>query len=268
MKKLLKSVRGITLAEVMVSMIITGIISAAMFRAYISQHQAWNMQEAVIETQQNTRAAIDELTRQIRMTGYGLPTGLNALEVYDTNPDTIIVIYAANECDAPIQHAMPQPSAELRCDGSDVSCFSAGQESYIFDPFTETGEFFVITNVQTGSSHIQHNLAPLSRAYPLGSKVIAIDRVKFYIDYTDNLHPNLMVKVGAYAPQVYAENITDLQFVYTLKNGMTVDAPSIVNDIRQVAIAVTGRTAEPNVDIANQPYRYRDYQSNVNLRNF
>ena len=158
MKKLLKSIRGMSLAEVMVAMIITGIISAAMFRAYISQHRAWNTQESVIETQQNTRAAIDELTRQIRMAGYGLPTNLNALEVYNTNPDTIIVIYAASECDAPIQHPMPNTSAELRCDGYDISCFAEGQEVYIFDPFTESGEFFEITAVQTAASHIQHNL--------------------------------------------------------------------------------------------------------------
>ncbi len=268
MKKILKSVRGVTLSEVLVAMIITGIISAAMFRAYISQHHAWNIQEAVIETQQNSRAAIDELTRQIRMTGYGLPAGLNALEVYNTNPDTIVVIYAAADCDAPIEHAMPNPSAELRCDGHDVSCFSDDQEIYIFDPFTETGEFFVLTSVQVAAAHLQHNTMVLSKAYPKGSILMAIDRVKFYIDYTDSLHPNLMVKVGTYAPQVYAENMIDLQFVYTLKNGMAVDAPVMVNDVRQVAVAVTGRTSRPDTDMSEQPYRFRDYQSNVNLRNF
>ena len=267
MKRILKSIKGLTLVEILIALIITGILSAAMFRIYINQHHAWMIQDSVIEMQQNARAAIDELGRQIRQTGYELPNGLPALEAYDTNPDTIVIHYNGGECDAPIEHDMPQPSAELRCDGHYVGCFTDGQTAYIFDPFTETGEFFVITQVQVASSHVQHNITTLSKCYPKGSIILSLDRVKFYIDRSDALHPKLMVQVGAYPPQVYAEDITDLQFTYKLKNNMVVSVPPLAEDVREVYITLTARTQNPDVEFTASPYRFETYRSGVYLRN-
>jgi len=268
MMKLVKSIKGITLIEIIVALFVTGVISAAMFRIYINQHHAWLIQDSVIEMQQNARASIDEVTRQLRMTGFELPTGLPPIEGYDTNPDTIIITYKADgDCDAPIIHPMPQPSSELRCDGHDVSCFYDGQQAYIFDPFVEEGEFFVITQVQVAASHIQHNITPLSKCYPVGSIILAIDRVKFYIDQSDTLHPKLMIQVGSAPPQIYAEDIVDLQFTYTLKNGIVTQLPTVPKDVRGISITVTARTSNPDVEFADEPYRFETYESRVYLRN-
>jgi len=267
MKKLLKSIRGVTLVEVLLALLITGIISAAMFRVYINQHHAWMIQDRVIEMQQSARASIDELTRQLRMCGYALPVTLDAFTAYNTDPDTITIYYKSTACEAPIVHAMPQPSAELRCDGNDVSCFYDGQYAYIFDPTAETGEFFTITQVQAASAHVQHNLGPLSKAYPAGSQLLSIEVVKFYIDRSDTLHPKLMIQLGSSAPQIYAENIVDLQFTYTLKNGVTVDVPAIKDDVRRIGVQVTARTPDPDVEFEANPYRLETYQSQVYLRN-
>ncbi len=238
-----------------------------MFRVYINQHHAWIVQDNVIEMQQNARAAIDELTRQIRMSGYALPNGMSAFDASNTDPDTIRIYYKTASCDAPIEHDMPQPSAELRCDGHDVSCFYDGQIAYIYDPNLESGEFFEITHVQTGSSHIQHNTTVLSRSYPSGSQLMSIEAVKYFVDSSDPDHPRLMVQVSNGTPQVYAEDIEDLQFAYTMKNGVTVDNPVLKNDVRQIAITIRARTPNPDVELAGSPYRYRTYQSKVYLRN-
>jgi hypothetical protein len=268
MMKLVKSVKGITLIEILVALFVTGVISAAMFRIYLNQHHAWLIQDSVIEMQQNARASIDELTRQLRMAGYELPTGLAAIGGFNTNPDTIFVNYRMEDgCDAPIEHAMPQPSAELRCDGHYVGCFYDGQQAYIFDPFVEQGEFFIITHVQEAAYHIQHNITTLSKCYPQGSIIIPVDRVKFYIDQSDTLHPKLMIQVGAAPAQVYAEDIVDLQFTYTLKNGSVSDVPTIPKDVRGISVRVTARTPNPDVEFANEPYRFETYESRVYLRN-
>jgi Tfp pilus assembly protein PilE len=267
MMKILKSIRGVSLVEVLIALFITGVLSAAMFRIYINQHHAWMIQDSVIEMQQNARAAIGELTHYIRLTGFQLPNKLPPLQAYNTNPDTIIINYNGGTCNAPIEHAMPQPSAELRCDGHYVGCFFEGQEAYIFDPFAETGEFFTITHVQISSSHIQHNTTTLSKCYPKGSVILALDRVKFYIDRSDTLHPKLMVKFGSYAPQVYAEDITDLQFTYTLKNGAVTSTPTVAYDVREVGITVTARTQKRDIGLAGNPYRHETYASRVYLRN-
>lgn len=270
MIKPLKSNQGVTLPELLIALLLTALLSAAMFKIYINQHHAWLIQDRVIEMQQNARAAIDELTRQLRQAGYELPNGLKPIEAYDTNPDTVVIYYKSNlKCEATIGKQMPQPSSELDCDhpSSDVSCFAEGQYVFILDPYIEQGEFFTISHVQTTPAKIQHNADPLSRCYPAGSIILGLDKVKFYIDESDADHPRMMIQVGENIPQVYAEDIVDLQFEYTLKNGMTVAVPSIPRDVRDISIKLTARTPDPDVEFADNPYRYETYQSRVYLRN-
>ena len=266
--KIISNCRGVSLVEVLIALFMTGLVVASVFGIYINHHKNWMIQEEVTDMQQNARAVIDELTRQVRMAGHGLPLGLPGIEAYNTNPDTIVVTYQANGCDAPLEHAMPQPSAELRCDGHDVSCFVDGQWAYIFSPDSGGGEFFLITHVQTGSSHIQHNTMSLSRAYPAGSILLSLERVKYYIDRTDTLRPKMMMQLVGQTPQVYAENIEDLQFLYVMKNGTIVDVPVTAADIRSVRMSLTGRSSKPDPDFPSDPYRRRTFASEINLRNF
>ncbi len=268
LKMLLKNNRGVSLVEVLIGLFMTGLVVASVFGVYVNHHKNWMIQEDVTEMQQSARAVIDELTRQVRMAGHGLPLGLPGLEAYNTNPDTIVITYQANGCDAPLEHTMPNTSAELRCDGHDVSCFEDGQWAYIFNPDSGGGEFFLITEVQVGSSHIQHNTMALSRAYTAGSILLSLERVKYYIDRTDTLRPKLMMQLLGQTPQVYAENIEDLQFRYVMKNSAVVDVPVSTADIRSVRISLTGRSARPDPDFPADPYRRRTFASEVNLRNF
>jgi type IV pilus assembly protein PilW len=62
--------RGFTLVELMITVAISGIVIAAIYSAYISQQRTYLAQEQVAEMQQNIRAAIDMMTREIRMAGY------------------------------------------------------------------------------------------------------------------------------------------------------------------------------------------------------
>ena len=254
--------------EVLIAMFLSAVVLIIIFKVFVTQHYNWSVQEQVTDMQQNARAAIDELSRQIRMAGHELPLGLPGIIAYNTNPDTIIITYGDGGCDAPIEFTMPLPSAELRCDGHDISCFKDGQYVYIFHPDSGGGEFFQISEVQVAAAHIQHNKDPLSQCYAKGAIILALQRIKYFIDNTDTLHPNLMMQLPGQVPQIYSENIEDLQFVYTMKNGMIVDAPAIVDDIRQVRIVMTARTNIPDSEFPDDPYRRRQYTSRVNLRNF
>ncbi|UCD17258.1 MAG: hypothetical protein JSV44_12545 [Candidatus Zixiibacteriota bacterium] len=263
----LRSENGVSLLEALLALFLAGIVTVAIFKVYVNQHKNWSIQEQVTDMQQNARAAIDELTRQIRMAGHKIPIQLDGIQAYNTNPDTIIISYASSGCRAPIEHKMPTPSSELRCDGHDISCFYEGQWVYIFHPDSGGGDFFEITEVQVAASHIQHNKTILSRSYDKNAIVLALEQVKYYIDYSDTLHPNLMMKLPGRSPEVYAENIEDLQFQYRMKNGVTVDVPAIPEDIREVIISLTARTAIPDPDFPDDPYRRRTFASSVNLRN-
>jgi prepilin-type N-terminal cleavage/methylation domain-containing protein len=269
MKKKLshKNQRGMALVELLIALVMTGVIVWAGYGIYIAQHESWITQEQISDMQHNARVAMHELETRIRMAGYGLPFGIESIHASNTNPDTITILFQ-NEinCEATIEHSMPQPSSELRCDGHDVSCFRDESWAYIYDPSADTGEFFWITWVQVGSSHIQHNTMDLSRCYPAGSIVMFVDMFKFYIDTTDSNHPNLIRQGVGETPQVYAENIEELQFRYGLANGVFLDAPPAASVVREVLITLTARTERKDLQFEGK-YRRRTLASDVKVRN-
>jgi len=262
--------RGTTFLEVMIALAIMGVVTTAIFNLYITQHKNYMIQDDITNIQQNTRASIDELSRHIRMAGYGLPLGLPALVAANTNPDTITITYLSNGCDTYLSAPMPQPSAELKC-GTDISCFYDGQWVFIYDPDSAAGEWFEITEVQGAAYHLQHNTMVLSRAYDANALVLAMSQIKFFIDATtDPDHPNLMLQLPGQPPQVYAEDVTDLQFRYRMKNGVVLDEPIVVSDVREVLISVAGRSHTPDIELAEDPedqYRQRTFSTSVYLRN-
>ncbi len=270
MKRLMRrciSQRGFSIMEMLIALALTGIITTAVFRAFMTQEKHYTAQDDITTIQQNARASIDELTRQIRMAGHAVPMGLAAITVSNANPDTITINYRASDCGANLSVAMAEVTSELKF-ATAIDCFTEGQWGYIFAPDSAWGEFFEITGVETGSNTLQHVTMNLSHKYPVNSQVMVIAHMKFYVDNTtDAEHPRLMVKSIGKPAAVYAENMTDLQFRYRLKNGSVVDDPALVSDIREVQISITGRSNNRDYLTTGRPYRTRTYASSVNVRN-
>ncbi len=61
---------GFTLIELLIAMAITGIVSAGIFTAFQSQQKSYIIQDDVTVMQQNLRAGMDMMVREIRMAGY------------------------------------------------------------------------------------------------------------------------------------------------------------------------------------------------------
>jgi type IV pilus assembly protein PilW len=70
----IKNSDGLTLIELMVALVISSMVIAAIFMAFNSQHKSYVVQERVAAMQQNLRAGMDMMVRDIRMAGYD-PTG-------------------------------------------------------------------------------------------------------------------------------------------------------------------------------------------------
>jgi len=65
---------GFTLVELLIAMTIGLIILTALSSTFLMQRKIYDIQEQVVEMVQNARAAMDMMTREIRMAGYD-PTG-------------------------------------------------------------------------------------------------------------------------------------------------------------------------------------------------
>lgn len=89
-KDILKDQKGITLVEVLIASLLTLIIGAAALGFYVTQHNSWLVQEDVSEMQQNIRVVLDEISKNIRRAGYGVPAGHPTILV---GSDTLTLFY-------------------------------------------------------------------------------------------------------------------------------------------------------------------------------
>jgi type IV pilus assembly protein PilW len=80
--------KGFTLVELLVAMAISGIVAGAIFTAFQSQQKSYLIQDQVTEMQQNLRAGMDIMVRDIRMAGYsqGAP-GFGITDIYPRDKD-------------------------------------------------------------------------------------------------------------------------------------------------------------------------------------
>ncbi len=79
---------GFTLVELLIAMAVGGVVMAAVMTSFMSQHETYLAQDEVVEMQQNTRVALDMLSRDIRSIGYDpvrLGAGLTTTGIHDDN---------------------------------------------------------------------------------------------------------------------------------------------------------------------------------------
>ncbi len=77
-KNELYCVNGFTLLELMVTLFISSIIMVAAYSSFHSQQQSFISQDQVTEIQENIRAGLDMMMREIRMAGYDPSDSVNA----------------------------------------------------------------------------------------------------------------------------------------------------------------------------------------------
>ena len=61
--------KGVTLIELLVVLVISTILIGGIYRLFITQSKVYTVQEQVVEVQQNTRAAMEIMLKDLRMTG-------------------------------------------------------------------------------------------------------------------------------------------------------------------------------------------------------
>ncbi|UCC80922.1 MAG: prepilin-type N-terminal cleavage/methylation domain-containing protein [Candidatus Zixiibacteriota bacterium] len=260
---------GFTMVEILIALIVASVVISVAFELYITQHNQLLVQEDVSEIQGNARAAAELLAEEIRKTGFLLPGIVTSMEAANSNPDTLVIKYATPKlAGVYLDQPMVTGSDVLRCTGNPLNELVAGDWVFIYDEAADTGEAFVVTDVNYQYSAIYHDLNPLGRAYPAGSALYAIARNKFYVDYSNHANPNLMIERLGQSPEIYAENIEHLDFEYYLEDGTSTTMYANPFDVRMIGINVRAKSLRPELNSPNGDYRKRDFSLKVKLRNF
>ncbi len=90
------TVGGFTLVEVLVAMAIGAIVMTSVVTSFLSQQRTYRLQDELLGMQQNLRAAMDIMTREIRMAGYD-PSGDSMAGVVYAAEDEIEFTMDLNE---------------------------------------------------------------------------------------------------------------------------------------------------------------------------
>lgn len=126
-----KKTRGFSLVELMIAMAVGLVVLGAAYGIFTSQNKTLKAQEQIVELQQNVRAAMGMITRDVRRAGYnpqratfsGLTVGATQIEIradFDgngsTNGTNEYIVYAYDSTNMKITKKIgdgaPQPVAE------------------------------------------------------------------------------------------------------------------------------------------------------------
>ena len=91
MKSIMRNESGVTIMELLIAVLITGIISAAGFQFYGNVHNQSLAQQDISDMQLSARSSLQDISRSLRMAGYKLPAGHAP---YRLSGDSLYVYYS------------------------------------------------------------------------------------------------------------------------------------------------------------------------------
>jgi len=262
--------KGVTLIELIIALAISAVLVGALYGTFLTQQYGYKVQDDVLDMQQNTRVALNEMLREIRMAGFGnigpiLPVTISGRTYnYVINPEVpskgALTILGAIGGTTTLTGINPPPN-QNQIMVSGTALFDtikrkyisiAGIESYVITSIsanTLTLDRNVVTSFKTGGNTPVHAIRAITYLIPFGTTV---------------LRRNENLGGGA---QPLAEDIENVTFQYFDENRNPTLIPL---DIRTIRVTVTARTKNADLRFkagAGDGYRRRQVASNILLRN-
>jgi len=272
--------RGFTLVELMVAMAISLVVMGAIFLTFKSQQDSYIIQDQITATQQNLRAAMYILTRDIQMAGYytNFDGDQYTMDWDDLDGDNEIIrplIYAQNN--------VADGGGDNIKDNTDVIVIvKAGSEGRQLGAGEgATAGIITLTSRDLGGSSVDDDLNNTTMKYGIlarddlsAAEFFEVDSASGVINPPGGLAQNydkddwifradvIIYRIDENATnpglrrrnlgsdngyQVAAENIDNLQFRYLLSDGTWTNNPAGQEpNVRAVEISLLARTANIN----------------------
>ena len=277
MDSLLRKNKGLTLIELMVALVITGILVAAIYRTFIGQQKTYTVQEQVVDMQQNARAAVNRMTTEMRMAGFGnvsmlLPDmntnawcGKNNWDV--VNPDypaagSVTILYGIGSATLAAIPVANQITVNSLTDSQGNVLFDTGDRKYVSIGGVES---YTITNIAGTILTLSGNL---TYSHAVGTPVYGIRAVSYQVDGTQTLLRDEIPRPSTQVVQLaqpLADNIESLQFGY---RDASDNPPASNANIRVILVTLRARTNVSDPEYKTDGgFRKRQIASRIHLKN-
>ncbi|MGZ6347171.1 MAG: hypothetical protein ACXWNC_06340, partial [Anaerolineales bacterium] len=267
------------LIELLVALSVSGILIAGAYRTFVSQQHTYAVQDQVVDMQQNIRLAINRMTRELRMAGFG-GGGVDSWAngeffkhgaVYGfgnvVNPgagDTSITVFEGFETLIRTTLSLNANTAANSIFVNDVSSFDTANRKYIS---INGSEVHHISNINAGNKELQFlGWDKLTTDHLAGEPVYLLQAITYSIGMFDGKSCLLRNDHLGGPAQPVAENVESLRFAYFDVNG---NPTANSADIRMIQVTVVARSdqVDPELAKAGDGFRRRTLTSNLQLRN-
>jgi prepilin-type N-terminal cleavage/methylation domain-containing protein len=267
MKSPLRQNKGITLIELLVALVIAGILMAAIYRTFMSQQKTYVIQEQVVDMQQNVRALINRMMREIRIAGFGnvsmvLPVTIggrtfnNVVNLDIPVAGALTIVSAMGFTTLTAIPATNQITVNSLTDSQGNTLFDLGNRKYVSIGGVES---YTITNIVGTTLTLS---GTLTYNHPVNTPVFAIRAISYQVGIVDGKPTLLRDENTGAGGQPLADNIESLQF--RNPDGSVPLNPNSMS----MQVSVTARTNMADPDYKGKDgFRRRVITSNVHLRN-
>jgi len=226
---------------VLVGLSIASIVIVGVGSGFVFITRAWAEHLARTQAQQSLRAAVEDISRELRLAGACMnpatqtpvTSAFAPIRGVDSGTTDSITITSNPRCAGPT-------NVNLDCNGcttinvDNTTNFSPGMYAYIYNSSNQSippgpyGEFFLIQSVTAGSPGTLTASAPVgqggqvyphfdsTQTPPKGSTVWGADQRTFAINTINNV-PTLTLQVlGAVTPQALVKGIDQMDILYVL----------------------------------------------------
>ena len=154
---------GFSLVELLIAMAIGLVVLSAMYSVFTIQNKTFSKQEQIVEMQQNARAAMDMMSREIRMAGYD-PCSVNSDADSSNNFFSVTVDSTQLQIKADLDGNNPLSN---NCQSPYKGIDATSQENiiYAFDAANKK----ITRNIGAGAQPFAENIDSFTFAYLDGS---------------------------------------------------------------------------------------------------
>jgi hypothetical protein len=258
----LRAISGISLVELLMAMLLGSIVVLGLYNLLISQTRTYAVQDEIGEMQQNLRAAMEKVSRDLQMSGFGKPywATISGVDLGSTPPfsvritggSTIEIVGCIDPAGASLNSAVAANSTSLILHGGEGVKFNTSTKA---DINIEGREGLRITSIVGNTLTIDRDPGTggnegVLYSYPAGSKVYLVHYVSYAVDASSNPPALVMDEHQGSGNQPIATCISAM-------------SASISGNL--ITLTMTGRTRNP--DRTTGKYGTAQLINEIRLRN-